>query len=68
MDCNKTRKGTEKNSNYKRFAAEAGRCCHAKTKIVPIIVGALDTVPKGLAEAFKTVGIPDVTRSLQTAA
>ena len=67
MDCNIASKGIGKNRNYERFAAEARRCYHVKGKIVPIIVGALGTVPKSLAEAFATLCIPDVTGSLQTA-
>jgi len=43
-----TQKKTEKLSNYKDLEIEMSRVWRAREKIVPIIVGALGTIKKGL--------------------
>ena len=50
------------------MAAEIRKDNHVKTKIVPVIVGALGTIPKRLAKSFEELEIPDVTGSIQTTA
>ncbi len=36
--------------------------------IVPVVIGALGTVGKGVVEGMKVLGIPDVVDGLQTSA
>ena len=62
---------TRENGKIHRYidlATEIRRQHRVKTKIVPIVIGALGTVPKNLKNSFEVLDIPDVTNSLQTAA
>ena len=68
MDYNVKKKEDEKLTNYMPLVAEVRKEHHVKTKIVPVIVGALGTIPKRLAKSFDQLGITDVTGSVQTAA
>ena len=49
MDYNVKKKEDEKVNNYMPLAAEVRKEHHVKTKIVPVIVGALGTIPRRLA-------------------
>ena len=68
MDHRVEIKEAEKVHNYMNLATEVRRQHRVRTKIVPIIMGALGTVPKTLEKSFEILEIPDVTSSLQTAA
>ena len=50
------------------FAAEVRRQFRVKRMIVPILLGALKTVPTKLSESLEKLEIKDVIGSLQTAA
>ena len=39
-----------------------------RTEIIPIIVGALGTIPKRLPRYLKSLGVPDVIGCMQTSA
>ena len=45
-----------------------GRIHKVRTEIIPIVIGALGTVPKRLPKFISRLGIPDVIGCLQTAA
>ena len=50
------------------LAGEVGRIHKVRTEIIPIVIGALGTVPKRLPKYIASLGIPDVIGCLQTAA
>ena len=58
----------EKLNRYGPLAGEVGRIHKVRTEIIPIVIGALGTVPKRLPKFIARLGIPDVIRCLQTAA
>jgi hypothetical protein len=47
-DLNASTKETEKLSKYENLETESSRMWRVRTKIVPIIIGALGTIEKGL--------------------
>jgi len=47
-DLNAVTKETEKRSKYEDLETEVGRMWKVRTKIVPVIIGALGTTEKGL--------------------
>jgi len=49
-DSNFNTKETEKLSKYKDLETEVNRMCKVRTKTVPLIVGALETIKKGLGQ------------------
>jgi hypothetical protein len=49
-DSNVNTKETEKLSKYKGLETEANRLWKVRTKTVPFIIGALETITKGLAQ------------------
>ena len=61
-------KEEEKCTRYGPLSTEIRSIHKVKTKIIPIVVGALGTVPKRLPDYLKSLGVPDVIGSLQTAA
>ena len=67
-DKNVLIKGEEKTKNYEDLAKEIRRIHKVKTKIVPIIVGALGVLPSNLEENLQILGMPYVKRSLQVSA
>ena len=54
-DRNIALKETEKKSKYKDLELEIQRMWHMKTEVVPVVVGALGTVKKGMIENIKKV-------------
>ena len=67
-DKNVLIKGEEKTKTYEDLAKEIRRIHKVKTKIVPIIVGALGVLPSNLEENLQILGMPYVKRSLQVSA
>ena len=68
MDQNVDSKEIEKEGNYSDLAREIRRDYKVHTEIVPVVIGALGTVPKKLAGNLKKLGVPDVIGCLQTTA
>ena len=54
-DRNIALKETEKKSEYKDLELEIQRMWHMKTVVIPVVVGALGTVKKGMVEKIKKV-------------
>ena len=48
-------KEIEKKSKYKDLELEIQRMCHMKTIVIPVVVGALGTVKKGMVENIEKV-------------
>ena len=67
MDHHVKEKKEEKIDKYMDLAAEIRRKFRVKTVIVPIVLGALETVPTKLSESLEKLEIEDVIGSLQTA-
>ena len=68
MDQNVENKEREKCENYAPLASEIRKDYKVRSEIVPVVIGALGTVPKGLAGNLKKIGVPDVIGCLQTSA
>ena len=68
MDQNVVKKEIEKCENYAPLAREIRKDYKVHSEIVPVVIGALGTVPKGLAGNLKKLGVPDVLGCLQTSA
>ena len=66
MDDHVKEKEEEKIDRYMDLAAEVRRQLREKTVIVPIVLGALGTVPVKLSKLLKKLEIEDVIGSLQT--
>ena len=63
------KKENEKLFNYNDLATEIHKMYRVQTEIVPIVVGALGTVPVRLPSYVKQLGIPDnVIGSIQVSA
>ena len=54
-DRNIALKETEKKCKYKDLELEIQRMWHMKTVVIPVVVGALGTVKKGMVENIKKV-------------
>ena len=54
-DRNIALKQTEKKCKYKDLELEIQRMWHMKTVVIPVVVGALGTVKKGMVENIKKV-------------
>ena len=67
IDHHVKEKEEEKTEKYMDLAAEVRRQFKVKTVIVPIILGALGTVPAKLSTSLEKLEIDDVIGSLQTA-
>ena len=61
-------KEDDKVDRYSVLAGGVRRLHHVKTKVIPIVIGALGTVPKRLPKYLEVLGIPDVIGCLQTTA
>ena len=65
MDKNVATKEVEKVDRYTPLAQEIRKIHKVKTEIVPVVIGALATVPKRLHGYLNQLGIPDVIGSMQ---
>ena len=54
-DRNIALKETEKKSKYKDLEVEVQRMWHMNTEMVPVVVGVLGTIKKGMIENIKKV-------------
>ena len=64
----KKAKETEKYEKYQDLASEIKRIWKSRTKVVPVVVGALGSVSKNLAGHLEQLGIKDRTRTMQKSA
>ena len=67
MDHHVKEKEVEKIDKYMDLAAEIRRQFRVKTVIVPIVLGALGTVPAKLSKSLEKLEVDDVIGSLHTA-
>ena len=67
-DGNILQKETEKCEKYQDLAREIQRIWKSRTKVVPVVVGALDSVSKKLAGHLEQLGIKNRTRTMQKSA
>ena len=67
-DSNVVKKEDEKLGKYGELEDEVRKNYKVQTGTVPIVIGALGTVPKRLEGYLKKLGIPDVIGGLQTTA
>ena len=58
-------KETEKCEKYQDLAREIHRIWKSRTKVVPVVVGALGSVSKKLAGHLEQLGIKNRTRTMQ---
>jgi hypothetical protein len=65
MDQNVASKEQEKVEKYQALATEIRKMYGVRTEIVPIIIGALGTIPKRLPGYLKDLGVPDMIGSMQ---
>jgi hypothetical protein len=65
LDKNVVSKEDEKVEKYLPLAQEIRKMHKVHTEIIPIVIGALGTVPKRLTRYLKALGIPDVIGSMQ---
>ncbi|XP_072169447.1 uncharacterized protein [Diadema setosum] len=67
-DSRVAEKEKEKIEKYQDLARELRRLWNMRTKVIPIVVGALGTTPKQLRRHLDDVGVPDRVQTLQKAA
>ena len=67
-DGNVKTKEDDKITKYAPLEAKIQENFHVQTESIPIIVGALGTIPSRLLGFLKAIGLPDVIGSLQTTA
>ena len=67
-ETNIHKKEQEKIKNYTPLAKELSKMHRMSTKIVPIVIGGLGTVPKSLLGNLTKLNIPDIIGGLQTSA
>ena len=67
-DSNVQQKETEKYEKYQDLAREIKRIWKSRTKVVPVVVGALGSVSKKLAGHLEQLGIKDRTRTMKKSA
>ena len=65
MDHRVVVKENEKIEKYLDLATEVRRDHHVKVEIIPIVVGAMGTIPKRLKTFLKCLGISDITSGAQ---
>ena len=65
MDHRVAVKESEKIDKYLDLATEVKRDHTVKVEIIPVVIGALGTIPKGLKESIKKLEIPDITAGAQ---
>ena len=62
-DCRIEEKELEKITKYKDLQIEVEQLWQKKAKIVPIVIGTLDVIPKHLEHHWNTIGIDKSTTS-----
>ena len=67
-DSNILQKETEKCEKYQYLAREIQRIWKSRTKVMPVVVGALGSVSKKLAGHLEQLGIKNRTRTMQKSA
>ena len=67
-DSNILQKETEKCEKYQDLAREIQRIWKSRTKVMPVVVGALGSVSKKLAGHLEQLGIKNRTRTMQKSA
>ena len=67
-DGNVKAKEDEKITKYAPLEAKIQESYHVQTESVPIVVGALGSIPARLLGFLKSLGLPDVIGCLQTSA
>ena len=67
-DSNVLQKETEKYKKYQDLAREIKRIWESRTKVVPVVVGALGSVSKKLAGHLEQIGIKNRTKTMQKSA
>ena len=67
-DGNVNAKEDGKITKYAPLEAKIQESYHVKTETIPIIVGALGTIPVRLLGYLQAIGVPDVIGCLQTSA
>ena len=67
-DNNVLQKETEKYEKYQDLAREIKRIWKSRTKVVPVVVGALGSVSKKLTGHLEQLGIKNRTRTMQKSA
>ena len=67
-DSNILQKETEKCEKYQDLAREIQRIWKSRTKLVPVVVGALGSVSKKLAGHMEQLGIKNRTKTMQKSA
>jgi len=68
VDARVEEKEQEKIDRYQDLARELKGLCKVETKVIPIVVGALGTVAKGLEKNLKKAGANTTVELLQKAA
>ena len=64
-DSNVLQKETEKYEKYQDLAREIKRIWKSRTKVMPVVVGALGSVSKKLAGHLEQIGIKNRTKTMQ---
>ena len=67
-DNNVLQKETERYEKYQDLAREIKRIWKSRTKVVPVVVGALGSMSKKLAGHFEQLGIENRSRTMQKSA
>ena len=67
-DCNVVQREVKKREKYQDLARIIGNLCKTRTKVVPVVVGALGSVSKQLKSHLQQIGIPDRKRTFQKSA
>lgn len=58
-------KEEEKIEKYRDLAREVAKLWNVKVKIIPVVIGALGTIPKDLEDRIKEIGISIKTAQIQ---
>ena len=61
-------KESEKNDNYLDFARELKKLWNMKVTIIPIVIGALGTITKGLLKGLEDLEVGGQVETIQTTA
>ena len=58
-------KEEEKNEKYRDLAGEVAKLWNVRVKIIPVVIGALGTIPNDLEERINEMGISLKTAQIQ---